>query len=385
VRRLALLLLALSLCAMVALRVDAQELPTLHGYLGYYLYFRVDAPSEAKVNSSVSVFLTLRAYDDLYVYDVLVWIYGCGVNISTILFSETWLRRGSQYVYVFPVTPREEGFLRIVIAAEYYFIYQGNYYYQYGGVATNITAVRAITYSELRDMYARLRADYESLLANYTELKRSYEQLQSRYSDLLSNYTVLLELYRGLNKSYSELVSQYLELSAKHSQLLSLYNNLSARYRELSSQYEMLLGEHSALRKAYNALAESYESLLDNYIRLMMAYDSLSASYGVLREDYSSLLANYSSLESSYQKLRRDYESLRDSYAELLNKHTLLESRYAELLDRYRELSREHEALQATIAERARALETLLYVAIVLGAVTVALATLVALLARRKK
>jgi hypothetical protein len=194
-----LLLLALSLSAVVAIRADAQELPVLHGFLGYDLYFRVDAPSEAKVNSSVSIVLTLRVYyDDIYVYDVFVWIYGCGVNISATLFSETWLKKDSQYTYIFPVVPREEGYLRVVIRAHYYFIYQDDYYYQYGGVAANVTAVRAITYSELRDMYARLRADYESLLANYTELKRSYEQLQSRYNDLLSNYTAPRGCCRGL-------------------------------------------------------------------------------------------------------------------------------------------------------------------------------------------
>jgi predicted nuclease with TOPRIM domain len=376
-RNLALLLLVvLSLSVAATLCTSAEELPTIHGYLGYDLYFRIDAPIEAKVNSTVAITLTLRVYDDdIYVYKIFVMIYGCGVNTSSTLFSETWLGKDSQYTYLFTVTPREEGYLRFVIMAHYYFVYQNYNYYQYGSVATNITAVRAITYVELKNMYDKLRADYESLLANYTELKKSYEQLQLRYSELLSNYTTLLGLYRDLNESYRNLVAQYSELASKHSQLLSLCNDISARYRELVSQYEKLLSEYNALRGDYNAL-------LSNYTSLATSYGSLVASYNALKGDYSNLSVSYSSLESSYQKLRGDYESLAKSYSELsskyselVSKYAMLESRYGELLDKYRELGEEHKTLQATITERTRVLETLLYVVIALGVVAVALAT----------
>jgi hypothetical protein len=289
---------------MLPVVVEAEELPLLHGYIGYDLYFRVDAPVEVKVNSTVDIVLTLRVYnDDIYVFDVSVRIYGCGVDVNSTLFSDTWLKKDSQYVFLFKVTPRGEGFLRFIISSEYYFTYLGYMYFEYGAVAGNITVVRSITYSELVDMYNRLKSDYESLLSSYGELQRNYTLLLSRYNDLLSNYTLLLNMYQNLSVSYSYLYSQY-------SQLVGLYSSLAANYSSL-------LAEYRSLRERYDELSRSYVQLASNYSALVDKYSKLSESYNNLASEYNALLGNYTQLSTQYSALIENYRELRACQAHL--------------------------------------------------------------------
>jgi hypothetical protein len=74
------------LSLLITTNASGQELPPLHGLLGYALYYKVEAPSEAGVNSIVDVKLTFESsLYDLYVYELKVLIYGCDVEV------EEWL------------------------------------------------------------------------------------------------------------------------------------------------------------------------------------------------------------------------------------------------------------------------------------------------------
>jgi predicted nuclease with TOPRIM domain len=343
---------------MLPVVVEAEEIPLLHGFIGYDLYFRVDAPVEVKVNSTVDVVLTLKVYyDDIYVFDASVRIYGCGVDVNSTLFSDMWLKRDSQYVFLFKVTPREEGFLRFIISAEYYFTYLGYMYFEYGAVAGNITLVRSITYSELVDMYNRLKSDYESLLSRYGELQRNYTLLLSRYNDLLSNYTLLLNMYQNLSASYGNLYSQY-------SQLVGLYSGLAVNYSSL-------LAEYRSLREKYDELSRSYVQLASNYSMLVDKYAELSTQHKSLIEDYNKLLGEYGKYRELYSYLAENYSKLAD--------------KYSELLDTYTKLREEHAKLEKSLSETGDTILKQLLTSIILIATTIALSALILTRTWRRK
>jgi hypothetical protein len=124
--------------------VSAEQLPTIHGLIGPYLYFRVDALNETAVNASTDIFLTIASLRTIQVHHLVAAVYGCGVNVSSILINESLLRANTSLSYVFHVTPRYEGFLRMAIAVlySYYEPSTASYIHHYAHIAFNVTVVR---------------------------------------------------------------------------------------------------------------------------------------------------------------------------------------------------------------------------------------------------
>jgi len=314
-----------SVLASVPTAVVAQQvtLPPLRGYIGYDLHVLVYAPPEARVGSTVWVNVTVQSPSyGKYVYFLRTRVYGCGVDVEDYPLEEVWVEAGWALTSSYPVTPKSEGSLRVLVEAEYYFEYKGYYYYQYGFVAGNLTVVRSTT--------------YQDLALEYLALYLRYLDLQSRYDQLLNDLTSLRE--------------QYEELSLRYQVLAHDYDRLSSTYRSLADMYGRLLEEHgalaesySALRKSYESLQESYSALLAEHSRLAESYESLRASYTALQEEYGRLVGNYSRLLEEYGRYRELYEGLSRRYAEL-------EDGYRDLLDSYRALLAESRELREEVA-----------------------------------
>ena len=208
------LILLVSLSLLLATQITSTQRSTqAQGYLGSNLYFRIEAPPEVRVNSTVDVKLVLTVhYSNISVVKIDVWIYSCGVDEHYTIFRNKPLTVDSTYVFNFTVTPSEEGYLKLAIEAEYYSIWSPTQY-QYSYISLTITAVRTPTYSELRENYSKLLEEHSSLLHEYSNLRE-------KYTELHKNYTYLLNLYEYLARAYSDLSGNYSVLFSKISPLL---------------------------------------------------------------------------------------------------------------------------------------------------------------------
>ena len=116
-------LLVLTVVACVV--VSAEVYPVFHGYLGYDLYVRVDALREIKVNTTMTVALTVKTYDvEVYVYYLYfsVYTYTDLANVtyvSALVLVDTWIPANSTYVFNYTITPIVPGEIRASVWTEY--------------------------------------------------------------------------------------------------------------------------------------------------------------------------------------------------------------------------------------------------------------------------
>jgi len=211
-----LVLLVLTAPLILARTTSAQDYTWTQGYLGPNLYFKIRAPLEARINSTVVVELALQVYESsLSVVKVAAWIYNCGVDEHYTLLRSELLGAGAQRVFNLTVAPREEGYLKLALEVEYYSTSSARYHYSY--VSATITAIRATTYQELYERHTEL-------LREHSELSREYSALRERYEHLYENYTLLLNLYENLTSAYSNLSENFHSLYSEITQLLKSTN-----------------------------------------------------------------------------------------------------------------------------------------------------------------
>ena len=190
--------------------------------------------------------------------------------------------------------------------------------YCYLNVSTNVnnnylsttlytTLVSEPTFSEMRDLY-------DKMLANYTSLQADYEALSNDYNDLFATYTTL-------QNEYDQLVANY-------TTLLDDNNELSANYNILFANYTTLRSEHDQLTSDYNSQVAQYNSLLGDY-------ETLDATYGSNLDDLSDLQLVYKELNSTYYSLQEDNEALEDGYSLLNQTYINLKTQLADLQENY--------------------------------------------------
>ncbi|MFZ8782769.1 MAG: hypothetical protein ACO2OR_02125 [Desulfurococcaceae archaeon] len=344
-RALWILQLCLLVLAVTAPAVaPAEEHPVIsgspfYGRVGYDLYVIVFAPIEMRVNTSVTISVSVWTFErDVYVYylDFHIW-YPPVVTIPEepiqwysiyiVLLNETWIPARSKREFYINFTPLVPSEISARIGCRYYS--DGGEYEFWAGFTLGIA--RRITYNELLEAYSRLlgeyrrlREVYEELLRRYRELEANYTQLQRLYSDLLSNYTRLLELYESPSREYEELRSLYASLSANYTALLEQYRLLEESYRGLSERHGELARLYDSLLSNYTHLSSLYSSLLDEYARLKSLYEEYARLYSQLSEQYSELSAEYAQLEEHATRLLEENRSLQRSVEE----HAGAESRY---------------------------------------------------------
>ena len=190
-----------------------------------------------------------------------------------------------------------------------------------------ITQVSEVTFSELRNLYAELSA-------NYSNLRTDYEAI-------LAEYTQLFTIYSSLITDYNELFGDYSELLANHSSLTAGYETLLDEHDLLLANYSNLLASHEALQSEYGKLSANYSSNVATHESLLRSYDTLSNDRDSLNGNYQSQLAEYNALETEYDSLnstrysvQASYDSLREIYAALNQTYTALETKLNDLTNK---------------------------------------------------
>jgi hypothetical protein len=206
-------LMALVLLVVTSNTALSQSFTSAQGYLGPNLYFKIEAPVEVSVNDTVSLKITLKVYNsNLSAARITVWIYDCGVDEQYTLFRNQLIPANTEQAFTYTVKPAREGYLKLTIEAEYYYVGNG-VQYEYSYISLAVTAVRNMTY---RDLYN----NYTSLLSEHSSLLREYTYLESEYNKLLEEHTLLLDLYENLTWAYVNLSQNYSSLLSMVTQLV---------------------------------------------------------------------------------------------------------------------------------------------------------------------
>lgn len=261
------LLFAMVALILAPMHVAASPLEANRGWIGYGLYFSVEAPKEAKVGEFITVVFKFQAKYDMHIAQLSVSLSGAADYSRTIIIDAD-IKRDTLIIDTAIVKLTAENVTSCSIKAEYnyYDFYLGMRYYEYGDLTIDITWARYTTYDEL--------------LAKYNDLKAKYDQLKTVYDELLAKY--------------NDLTTNYDSLKSKH-------DTLEKAYASLNSSYTTLQGDYKSLNSSYTSLQRDYKSLNSSYTSLQADYNSLKASRDSLQASYNSLQAKYNDLESKYK------------------------------------------------------------------------------------
>jgi archaellum component FlaC len=306
----------------------AERLPTMHGLLGPYLYFRVDAPNETLVNTSTNIFLTIAALEDIHVNYIVAAVYGCGVNVSGILINNTVLGVNRSLSYVFSVTPRAEGFLRITIAAlyNYYNPSTGSYIAQYTHIAFNVTVVRVLTYRSLLEKYKSLEEELNALRDSYRKLLDNFSNLTTTYITIAREGEQLYRDYRNLTTMYTNAVERLNRLEQFLLNLNTSYTTTSKSLSDMEKRLEELSLLYNALRRGYEVinmtLTSTLNSIASHQKDIVLSLSTINESVLNLEKMYRDVADNQRNLTTSFTDLQQSYRDLEQRYTELSNAYT---------------------------------------------------------------
>jgi hypothetical protein len=135
------------------------------------------------------------------------------------------------------------------------------------------------------DEYLALNATYSTLLNSYNALNASYTALQAQYDVLASNYSSILA-------SYNTLLLQYNGLLDDHTSLSDSYGTLASKFISLNSSCFIVSGNYQSLNVSYSNLQDAYNQLQVNFVNLQGNYNGLNMNYNNLETDYEALVSN---------------------------------------------------------------------------------------------
>jgi archaellum component FlaC len=314
--------------------VSAERLPTIHGLIGPYLYFRVDAPNETAVNASTDIFLTIASLRTIQVHYLVAAVYGCGVNVSSILINESLLRANTSLSYVFHVTPRYEGFLRMAIAVlySYYEPSTANYIHHYAHIAFNVTVVRVLTYRSLLERYRSLEEELETLRSNYEKLLNSFNNLTITYTAIAREYEEIRRYVNSLNSSLKDLDTLYANAVERLSRLEKNLLDLNTSYTFVSKSISRALESIDRLSSVYEDIKRGLTRINKTLISTLSDVASHQRSVGLrVNDTYWRVL----SLEKMYRGIVEEQRSIATSFANLTQSYRALEQRYSDLSNAY--------------------------------------------------
>jgi len=247
--KISVLLFAVVALMLASVHVAASPLEMNRGWIGYGLYFSVDAPREARVGEFITVVFKFQAKYDMHITHLSVSLFGAADYSRTIIIDAD-IKRDQLLIDTAMVKLTSENVTYCSIKAEYnyYDFYLGVRYYEYGDLLIDVTWARYTTYDELLARYNDLKVSYESLKSAYAYLNSSYASLQGDYMSLNSSYTSLQRDFRSLNSSYASLQADYSSLKASRDSLQASYNSLLAKYGDLESKYKASVDELGTTR-----------------------------------------------------------------------------------------------------------------------------------------
>jgi len=230
-----LLLFAMVALILAQMHATASPLEANQGWIGYGLYFSVEAPKEAKVGEFITVVFKFQAKYDMHITQLSVLLSGAADYSRTIIIDAD-LKKDTLIIDTAIVKLTSENVTYCSIKAEYnyYDFYLGIRYYEYGDLTIDITWARYTTYDEL--------------LAKYNDLTASYDSLKSEHAGLKNDYVKLQGDYKSLNSSYTSLQADYNSLKASRDSLQASYNSLQAKYNDLESKYKANIDELGTTR-----------------------------------------------------------------------------------------------------------------------------------------
>jgi hypothetical protein len=269
---------------------------TTYGYLGYYLVFNIDSPTELKVGTEATVKFTFSATKDIQIKIIQVSISGAGIS-----YDKTWndvsLPTGNAIIETVLLRPTKEGGISCYIYAEYSYPNLLHRDWDKGTLTFQMAYARTTTYAELSDMYIKLKADYDKLLTAYNKLK-------SDYDSLYTNYLAIVQ-----DRDYWKNQSDYWK--SQYDKFVNEYNSLNATYNSLLANYTTLQSIYNSTAVEYATLQSIYKSLNSTYYSLKSEYDNLSSKHSALQSTYNSLKSEYDGLKSKYDALTTDLGTTR--------------------------------------------------------------------------
>jgi predicted nuclease with TOPRIM domain len=281
---LVILLLSGSMCIVDA--VDASSNVTVT-FRGAGVTIDLTYPEEAHPNTTIMHDVTITANANLTSINIGIFIYA-PVNSTLQLIKNQPLSWGnlnenqslptSQISIRLPEQANGTLYCNMTVQTEM----DPTTYYAYYSFYT--TRVSELTFSEMKELYDEMLANYTALQEDYTALLDEYDGLLANYSSLFANYTALLGEYDALSAQYDAKVSSYQTLSAEYSKLLS--DNAA-----LNDNYKAKIAELGVLQANFDELNETRYSLQGNYTGLQADYDALNQTYTELQADFNGLQA----------------------------------------------------------------------------------------------
>jgi len=249
-----LLLFAMVALILAQMHATASPLEANQGWIGYGLYFSVEAPKEAKVGEFITVVFKFQAKYDMHITQLSVLLSGAADYSRTIIIDAD-LKKDTLIIDTAIVKLTSENVTYCSIKAEYnyYDFYLGIRYYEYGDLTIDITWARYTTYDELLAKYNDLKTKYDQLLVNYTKLKTEYDELLAKYNDLTASYDSLKSEHAGLKNDYVKLQGDYKSLNSSYTSLQADYNSLKASRDSLQASYNSLQAKYNDLESKYKA------------------------------------------------------------------------------------------------------------------------------------
>lgn len=230
-----------------------------YGDLGPFLWIDIEASSEVKVGSELSIFyeITCRAFPNITVRHVSIHVFGAGIKLSKRVISNKVMMSFQASSGRIDVIPTSSGSIFVNITAEYV----APPYIYYPRLLVEVSSAKDPTYDELFLMYENRTLAYHSLEQRYNILMVNYNRLEENYTILESEYWYLNDRYDFLTDLYNELMANYSKLEEEYIILESKYSRLEEGITKLSSENEELKLRITRMESMYKSLKAEYDKL----------------------------------------------------------------------------------------------------------------------------
>ena len=175
------------------------------GYLGYELFYEVNATQQVKIGDSITVKIYFETVSDISDVEIYVSINGAGIS-----YDKNWiginLRTNQTVVDTLILQATEEGEIICKIEAGYWDDVYGDW--EYGMAVFQISEAKITTFAEMEEKLDSLNETYYTLLESYMKLDQLYSLLNQSFTDLKlscdtleTNYSQLLNAYNKLKET----------------------------------------------------------------------------------------------------------------------------------------------------------------------------------------
>lgn len=209
-----LLVLVIFLCLIVSTGITtfATETNMMCGYLGYELYYEINATQYVEIGCLTNVDCWFWVDSDISDVEIYVSLEGAGVSYER-TWNQPYLKTDQSILETIPIQPTEEGDIVCMIWAFYWDdVYQD---WEYGQTQAILLEVKKLTYEDLL-------GDNVILKDEYTKLTQKWDRLVQAHEDLENTQLSLEEKYANLSNTWEKLVQKN-EANLKS---LSLYRNI---------------------------------------------------------------------------------------------------------------------------------------------------------------